>query len=396
MKKLFLLGLLLIGVSGCGDDPTVAMPGALPLTEIQTSTAASASASAASKAVEIKTPIVSDTGPWPKIVAEELTYDFGQMQVGTKLEHKFKIANDGDAPLELVAGKSTCKCTKFELGKTTLQPGEETVLHIQWHGKFQDREFQHGGPVYTNDPKGTVRRFVVKGIVDNAFEIMPSGSWKVDDVTTAEPGKMQGMICSRVFEKFEITDIRNVSPLLTVTTEPMDAETLRSVEGRSGYFVNVEVSPDMPAGLLEESFELVVDKGQDEPVAIAVSATREGAIRVVDTRGGVWVASKMGVKLGHFAASVGKEAVMTLAVTNAEMDGPLEILSCTTSPKFLSVELEPTRATSNAITRYQLKVKVPAGSPKLRRNTQNPATVEIETNHPRGEPFKFQVTYNSF
>ena len=393
MKKSMLLSLLVLAVSGCAEDSSLA-PGSLPLTEIRTIPANHGSSPKEPTATKL--PEVSEVGPWPKFVAEELTYDFGQMQVGTKLEHLFKIRNEGDAPLEMVAGKSTCKCTKFALGKLVLQPGEETELHIEWHGKFQDRAFQHGGPVYTNDPKGPERRFVVKGIVDDAYQIMPSGTWKVDHITSTSAGKMRSMFCSRIFDTFEITKIKNVPPLLSVTTEPMDAQTLKSMEARSGYFVNVEVSPEVPAGLLEESFELVVDKGQVDPVQIAVSAAREGAIRVVNTSGAVWVASKLGLKLGHFQARAGKEAVMTLSVRNDEMPEPLKIVSSTTSPRFLSVTLEPTDSTSKSVTRYQLKVRVPPGSPKSRKSSAEPATVEIETNHPQGELFKFQVTFNSF
>lgn len=394
MHKLILLSLVAVGITGCEDGQSPELPAGVPLIDMDI-TPVNAQATSEKKE-EIKGPPVSKEGPWPKFVAEELTYEFGKMQVGTKLDHRFKIRNEGEAPLVMVEGKTTCKCTKFALGKKTLQPGEETELHIEWHGKFQDRAFQHGGPVLTNDPESTIRRFVVRGVVDNAYQLNPSGTWKVNGVTQTEPGKMQGTFCSRIFDEFEIIEIKNVPPLLTVTAEPMDAASLRTMEARCGYNINVEVSPDMPAGLLEESFELVVDKGQNEPIIIGVSATREGAIRVVGTKGAIWVASSTGLKFGTFPAKAGKEAVMTLAVRKEEMSEPLEIVSCTTNPKFLSAVLEPSDSESSTLSRYRLKVKVPPGAPKARWNSSKPATVEIKTNHPRGEPFKFQVTFNSF
>lgn len=393
MKNLLLLTLVIVSICGCAEEPPPLLPAGLPLTEIDT-----VPVPGEKKPQEDvpEMPAISENGPWPKFVAEELTYSFGQMQVGTRLEHHFKIRNEGDAPLEMVVGKSTCKCTKFEVGKPVLQPGEETTLHIEWKGKNRDASFSHGGPVFTNDPDNQQKQFVVRGIVDSPFMVMPEDTWEVEDVSFDSAGKARGMFCSRIFEDFEILEVKSTSPFVKTSVKPMTPDFLQKMEALSGYFIDVEVAPDMPAGLLRDKIEIVANKGGSDQMMVNITATREGAVRVVGSKGGIWVASRMGLKLGQFPARSGKEAVMTLAVSKDEMSEPLEIVSCETNPKYMVVELVPEKATSKTVTRYQLKVRVPPGAPKTRKRSDNPATVEIKTNHPRGEAFKFQVTMNSF
>ena len=51
-------------------------------------------------------------GPKAVVVNSE-HHDFGSMDRNEHGTHAFVIRNDGDAPLTLVTGKTTCKCTVF-------------------------------------------------------------------------------------------------------------------------------------------------------------------------------------------------------------------------------------------------------------------------------------------
>src|SRR5579872_2905137 len=67
-------------------------------------------ASLGASATEVGPP-VSKTGPYPKAVIEETEFEFGRMEVGEERSHAFIIRNEGEAPLLLKKGKTTCKCT---------------------------------------------------------------------------------------------------------------------------------------------------------------------------------------------------------------------------------------------------------------------------------------------
>src|SRR5689334_21555935 len=51
------------------------------------------------------------SAPQPKAVIEETEFKFDCMEVGEERSHAFVIRNEGQAPLEVVAGPTTCQCT---------------------------------------------------------------------------------------------------------------------------------------------------------------------------------------------------------------------------------------------------------------------------------------------
>src|SRR6185369_10235732 len=56
-------------------------------------------------------PPVSKAPPYPKAVMDETEFEFGRMEVGEERSHVFMIRNEGDAPLIIKQGPTTCQCT---------------------------------------------------------------------------------------------------------------------------------------------------------------------------------------------------------------------------------------------------------------------------------------------
>src|SRR5579859_1602904 len=63
------------------------------------------------QAEEDSAPPVATSGPQPKAVIDQTEFDFGRMEVGEERQHEFTISNEGQAPLVLKKGKTTCQCT---------------------------------------------------------------------------------------------------------------------------------------------------------------------------------------------------------------------------------------------------------------------------------------------
>ena len=61
-------------------------------------------------------------------VVDQVEYDFGTMERESRKSHRFTIRNEGKGSLVLKKGDTTCRCTKFEIAKTELAPGETTAL----------------------------------------------------------------------------------------------------------------------------------------------------------------------------------------------------------------------------------------------------------------------------
>jgi len=340
-------------------------------------------------------PVPAEEGPWPSAVAEEKTFDFGTMPVGGEKEHAFVIRNDGEADLQLMAGEPTCKCTAFELGLKTVKPGEETTLLVRWLGKAKDDSFQHGGPVYTNDPKRKEIRFVVKGIVDTLFDVFPDRVWSIGTVNAKTGGTMQGVVISRVHDDFEITDIACKSPHISTVVSPAPPHILEQYQGRCGYTIDVTFSPDAPPGLAEEDLTLKLSRS-DGPVKVLVRAKMAGPVRVLPSPGVTFDNMVNGLKLGQFPTNKGRKAELTLLVDTSEMSEPFAATSIDTSPGFVKAELKHVAQLSDERSRYKLLISIPPGIPRTERDRSSPGLVDIQTNHPSGQTLKLKLSFKAF
>lgn len=340
-------------------------------------------------------PVPSSSGPWPKLVAEDLHYEFGRMLVGSRKDHTFTIRNEGDAPLELLAGMPTCKCTEFELADTVVAPGESTTLFIQWHGKTRTSAFQHGGPVYTNDPNHESIRFDVSGIVDSALATQPSGNWNAGIVNSEGPVTFDGLVLSHVLPTLTIEDVSAETDLTSVDVEPLDEEELAKNEALSGYRFHVTVSPGNSSGIQKDTITVVTSE-VDEALTIPVRASRLGALRLSPARGTRFAPATNTLIMGQFPASQGREAELILVVDQQGGEEEFQLTEIETKPSALKVSLEPIGAPTGVVARYRFRVKVPQGGLRMEHTQKDPATIFCRTNHPTGEEIRLNVAFSTF
>lgn len=340
-------------------------------------------------------PRASEKGPWPKAVADESEFKFGSMQVGSEKEHEFVIRNEGEADLHLKAGQPTCKCTAFELADKVVPPGEQTTLLVRWVGKFKDDNFQHGGPVFTDDPEHTELRFNVGGIVDAAFELYPEDVWSIGGVSGTAGASIEAMILSRVYDEFSVTEIKSDSPYIQTAIRDASPAVLQGVRGKKGYVIEVHATPDMPPGHLETRVHISTDK-DDSPMSVTVRASKSGPVRLLPLPGVAFSENTGGLRLGQFPASQGRKAELMVLADQEGMDGPLELTSIESNPSFVRVEMTPMGAAAEGKGRYKLSVEIPPGIPRGSRDTQNPGTIDMQTNHPSGQVLNLRFVYKAF
>ncbi|MDG1894324.1 MAG: DUF1573 domain-containing protein [Fuerstiella sp.] len=334
-------------------------------------------------------------GPWPTVVADEDTFNFGSMAVGGEQEHAFVIRNEGQGDLNLVAGEPTCKCTAFELSRETVKPGEEGTLLVRWIGKFKDDAFQHGGSVYTNDPAKSEIKFSVKGIVDTDFELLPTSLWRVGEVSKESGGTMQAFVGSRIHKEFEITAIDCESQYVSTVVTRASQETLTKVDAISGYTIDVMVSSDMPPGLLEEELELKLDR-TDSPFRVTITAKKDGPIRILPTPGVALDRTVNGLKLGQFPTNKGRRAELTLLVDTSGMSEPFAATSVESSPSFVKAKLVAAGDLPGGRSRHKLIIEIPPGIARMERDRATPGLIDMQTNHPSGQAIKLKLSFKAF
>ncbi len=350
---------------------------------------------AAAESAEVERPVIAREGPWPKAVMDEVEFNFGRMQVGERSgQHTFVIRNDGEADLELVAGKATCQCTLFSVEKNRIAPGEETGVVIQWKLESPNPMFRHGGPVYTNDPNAAIIDVAVEGVVDKPLEIFPAGDWNVESVYVDRPGRIQGRIVSRIFDQFEIKDIRANSEHVSLNVNPMSAEMLSKEQWLSGYTIDVEVSTEIPGGAFQDSIQITLDVG-DKQLVIPVKARKMGTIKYLPTPGTMFDVEMMLLKLGSFSSTEGKSGKLMLIVNHEGFDEPLQIVSQESVPTYVRAVLEPASETVGNSRRYFLTIEVPPGRPRVQHTLANLGNIKLQTNHPSGEVIQLDLLFSA-
>jgi rhodanese-related sulfurtransferase len=104
----------------------------------------------------------------PRIAFDRRSHDFGKIpQYGGIVSTHFTVRNEGEGVLEIGEVTTSCGCTKAEIGKTALGPGEETVLTVFFDPNFHEEptgRFQRTVFLPTNDP--TQEEAEVEIIVD--------------------------------------------------------------------------------------------------------------------------------------------------------------------------------------------------------------------------------------
>jgi hypothetical protein len=88
----------------------------------------------------------------PKIVPHENEFDFGDIQEGEKVVHKFVIFNRGLDTLKISKVKASCGCTAANPSKTELMPEDSTSIRVEFNStrrKGQQRKFVY---IFSNDP----------------------------------------------------------------------------------------------------------------------------------------------------------------------------------------------------------------------------------------------------
>lgn len=225
---------------------------------------------------------ISETGPWPKVVVPEgRQFEFGEMAMGDTRSHKFIIRNDGEVPLQIRKGDTTCKCTLSSLEKDELPPGEEVVVELEWTPKAPQAEFRQQAMLKTNDPENEIVQLEIVGMVVEVLTVVPDDSWKVGPIPGDDPRLVEGEVYSRILTEFQITGSKASVDNITVETKPLTAKRLLELQAKCGYQIIVRVAPPKTAGRFRESIELTTNLEKYPTIQREVQYERAGPVRLL-------------------------------------------------------------------------------------------------------------------
>jgi len=109
----------------------------------------------------------------PKLVAEDVDFNFGEVYQGRKIEHTFRFRNAGDATLVVDKVRSSCGCTAALLSSQQIPPGGAGEIRTTFDsGRFRGAVVKTVY-LYVNDPQQPVAQFHLRGTVKPELVMSP-------------------------------------------------------------------------------------------------------------------------------------------------------------------------------------------------------------------------------
>jgi hypothetical protein len=108
----------------------------------------------------------------PAISFDKVHHDFGRITPDRKVSAKYRVANTGNAYLNITQVRPSCGCTYTMLGKWSLAPGESTEIEATFDPRGVKGMVRKSIEVVCNDPKTPAITLSLEAEV--VQEIMPS------------------------------------------------------------------------------------------------------------------------------------------------------------------------------------------------------------------------------
>ncbi len=350
--------------------------------------------------VDFTPPSISPTGPYPKAVVDEMEFHFGAMPLGTSMKHTFTIRNEGEAPLVVKKGESTCKCTVGIMKDGQIAPGESIDVELEWKPGNAVKNFGVKVQIGTNDPDPKLHlfSFVVRGDVENLITVVPHEVWSIGPIPDDKPATITGTVYSKILSHFHLGGLAEGSgdEISAAEVTPLNEDELAKLEAKCGYSVKLTIKPEMQLGYFRQKAMLETDFSNEGAVRVLVEGYREGPIVFMPTAagGGRWNPTNQTLSMGRFVASEGKKVNLLVYVKGMD-DEVFQFLDVEPDLKSMQVQLAVDPKFQGPARRYVLTVEVPPGKPPTARGHKNPVIVNLKTNHSRVAEMKFWIHFLS-
>ncbi len=297
----------------------------------------------------------------PKLVLESQTFDFGEVEEGTPVEHEFAISNDGSAPLLITDVNPDCGCTAAVAESPTILPGEETVINVSFDTIGFYGEKNKTIRLHTTDPKKPTVLLTLKGKIRREVEVIPPRFY-FGSIQKGTQNKMQGKVSLRSESKTKIIDIISRSEHVEIERG--------EIEKGAGEKFTIVLKDDVPAGVFRDRIVVKTNNKKQPVINVPVFAQIQGDLVLIPAD----------VSFGLLDGPLEEQITGSVMLKNK---GPhkLEIESIEAKNESLSASFERNDKTGD----YLITVSVRPGTVGTIKGR-----LKINTNHP--DPDQKQVT----
>lgn len=331
--------------------------------------------------------------PQPRAQIDQTEFDFGTMEVNSKMQHAFVIRNVGKGPLSLSKGDTTCKCTISELADGKVPPGGQTEIKLEWKATSGVPYFRQSATIHTNDPFRRTIRLEVYGGIDEPVHWYPKSEVVFSGLMPNEEARDSLQLLTSLSDKLEVLEQTVTDPALTpfidVQLTPLPAEEAQGKFGaKAGLNVEVRVKPGLPLGRFRQLVELKTNV-TGEAVLLPIAGSVETGISVF---GQGWNDPRDTLSFGTVRRSEGASRKLQITLKgDRRHDTHLKVARV--APDFLQVELGEPDVGDNT-TRVPLTVTLPKDGPVATLVGTDGAPlgeIDLDTGHPDFPTLKLKV-----
>ncbi len=316
------------------------------------------------------------------------TYDFGTMQQGSKKTHSFVFKNIGTAPMELEVANTSCRCTIGALSDSTLEPGEETNVTLEWKATGVLDQFSQTATIATNDPDHRNVLLTVRGIVARTILIEPP-TLNFGDIPVGEGAKKTAFVFGYGDVPLEVKKVswgdERTAKMVDIQVTPIEIDPEKfpqHVRAKGAARIDLTIKGGINLGPLQS--RLVVDTNIENvsDVDLSVSGTVVGDIQFLPNPS--FDAERNLLLFDHVPRGTETTRKMFLSVQGQYRDTlTLELAEVVPSSSLKVTIGEPTRQQNRTI--FPITCTVPKDAPPAMfpgTSSSNFGRVLIKTNHP--------------
>jgi len=314
-------------------------------------------------------PRISDAGvpaDTPKaVVVDSKTYDFGKAQRDSKMKHTFVIRNEGQAPLTLEKGPTSCKCALSDLESDKVMPGKSGKVAIEWKVNVPDDHFRQTAEIYTNDPMQSTILLEITGKITDVLRMEPR-DLVLGSVSVSEGGDAQFRIYGYDVEDLRILehefDNDETAPFCELTIEELEpADLAEKPDASCGLAATLKLKPGLPLGPINQKIRLMTNVEKASNLEISVTGSVIGDISIVGPS--KFSHERSVIRFGTVNASDGAKIILRLLVKGPHRhDVRLELKEASPADA-LKVTIGDKKEINNGVVlMYPLTVEVPKGS----------------------------------
>jgi hypothetical protein len=334
------------------------------------------------------------SGPKATVV-NGVRYNFGTIDRFASDSHEFEVRNDGDQPLVLTLGTTTCKCTSFAFEKGQLEPGQATKVKLEWTVKTGDPMFEQSAELITNDPQNSPISLTIHGnVVDTVRTDRPQLS--LGEVSSNEPHTARMRI--HAYRSSELSVVKSEwskqeqAEHFEVSFSPLAADELAKEPGAlAGVELALTVKPGLPLGPLMQMLRVTTNLKDRDPLEIPIFGTIVSDVTLVGS--GVNT-EKLLVNFGNLEQGKMHTKTVFLVVKGPYRDQTeLRIENVQPQDELQATLGEPLRDNPK-IVRYPLVLEISESAlPVVRNSEETLAQVKLGITHPQVKEMTVRVRY---